>query len=68
MHEITIDGQKYDIDKMNAETQAQVRSLQFVETEIARKHNELAVLQTARLAYAKALKAELDKTGPAVVQ
>ena len=68
MPEISIDGQKYDTDKMNEEMQAQVRSLQFVESEILRRNAELAVFQTARIAYAKALKAELDKQGQAVIQ
>ena len=60
MAEITIDGEKFDTEKMSEQAQAQVRSLQFVESEIIRNANERAVLKTAKLAYAKALKDELS--------
>ena len=55
MAKITIDGQQYDSEKLSADALTQIESLRFVDAEIVRKQNELAVLQTARVAYAKAL-------------
>lgn len=59
MAQITIDGKQYDTDKLSENAKAQVGSLQFVDQEIARAQAHLAVLQTARNAYAQALKQEL---------
>jgi len=61
MAEITIDGKAYDTDKLSETAKSQVGNLRFVDQEIARTQAQLAVLQTARQAYAQALKGELDK-------
>lgn len=61
MAEITIDGKQYDTESLSETVKSQLGNLQFVDQEIARAQAHLAVLQTARNAYAQALKAELEK-------
>lgn len=53
---VTIDNQEYDTDALSAEAKAQLSSLQFVDSELARLQAQMAVYQTARNAYGKALK------------
>jgi hypothetical protein len=53
---VTIDNQEYDTDALSAEAKAQLSSLQFVDSELARLQAQMAICQTARNAYAKALK------------
>ena len=52
---INIDNKDYELDTLSAETKAQLASLQFVDAELQRLNAQAAVLQTARMAYAKAL-------------
>ena len=59
MPTIKIDGKDYDIDQLSNEAKAQLASLQFVDAELARLQAQAAALQTARMAYAKALQAAL---------
>ena len=59
MLNITIDDKEYDITTFSAEAQAQLASLQFVDGELQRLQSQTAALQTARIAYATALKAVL---------
>lgn len=59
MPSITIDNHTYDLDTLSDEARAQLQSLQFVDAELARLQAQAAVLQTARMAYAKALQAAL---------
>ena len=56
---ITIDNKDYDLDTLSDEAKAQLASLQFVDAEIQRLNNLIATLQTARIAYSKALNAAL---------
>jgi len=56
MQSINIDGVDYDAAKLSPETLAQLGSIHFVDQELERLQAQIAVLQTARLAYAKALK------------
>jgi hypothetical protein len=56
---VTIDNQEYDTDALSAEAKAQLSSLQFVDSELARLQAQMAICQTARNAYAKALKETL---------
>ncbi len=56
---ITIDNQDYDLDTLSVEANAQLQSLQFVDAELNRLQAQGAVLQTARMAYSKALQAAL---------
>ncbi|NYE61693.1 hypothetical protein FHW58_002900 [Duganella sp. 1224] len=53
--EVTVDGITYKVGELSAEAQVQVTNLQFVDTEMARLHAQLAVYQTARNAYQAAL-------------
>ena len=59
MASIKIDNMDYDIDTLSAEAKAQLQSLQFCDSELARLQAQAAVLQTARMAYSTALKAAL---------
>ena len=55
MPTIKIDNCDYDLDILSDDARAQLQSLQFVDAELARLQAQAAVLQTARMAYAKAL-------------
>jgi len=55
MPTVKIDDIEYDTDSMSADALANLQSIQFVDAEIARFNAKLAVLNTARLAYAAAL-------------
>ena len=59
---ITIDDIAYDLDTLSADAKAQLLSIQFVDQELARLQAQAAALQTARIAYAKALGEALPKT------
>ena len=59
MTTITIDNQNYDLETLSDEAKNQLVSLQFVDAELQRLNAQAAVLQTARLAYANALKEAL---------
>ena len=61
MPKITVDNIEYNTEDLTANGKAQVASLQFVETQLAKLKAELAVYQTAKVAYTNALKAELEK-------
>ena len=52
---IKIDGKDYERDTLSDEAKAQLSSLQFVNAELQRHNAHIAVLQTARKAYSKAL-------------
>ena len=58
---ITIDGNDYALDDLSANARSQIVNLRVTDQEIARLQTQLAIAQTARAAYAQALKAELDK-------
>jgi DNA repair ATPase RecN len=52
---IKIDEKDYDLDQLSDEVRAQLASVQFVDAELQRLNAQIAVLQTARMAYAKGL-------------
>ena len=56
---ITIDNIEYDTDKLSDDAKAQLVSLQFCDQELARLQAQAAAIQTARMAYAKALQSAL---------
>ena len=62
MTTITIDNVAYDLDTLSADAKAQLLSIQFVDQELARLQAQAAALQTARIAYGKALGQALPKT------
>ena len=55
MLNIKIDGKDYNLEDLSDEAKAQLASLQFVDSELQRLNSQAAVLQTARIAYSKAL-------------
>ncbi len=57
---ISIDGVEYAVDSLSENTKAQLISLQAVDRRIAAVQEELAILQTARIAYGNAVKQELQ--------
>lgn len=59
MPTIKIDNQDYDIDTLSPEAKAQLASMQMTDAEIQRLNVQLAIAQTARMAYANALKQAL---------
>ena len=59
MANITIDNKSYDLDMLSDEAKAQLASIQFVDGELARLQAHAAALQTARMAYSKALQTAL---------
>ena len=66
MVKITVDGINYESDELSDVGRAQVASLQFVDEEIAKLQNTMAVYQTAQGAYAKALKSGAEKPSRSV--
>ena len=68
MTKITIDEKDYDIDDLSDEAKAQVVSLNFVDAELNRLQLKVAAMQTARNAYATALKSLLGENEDAEVE
>jgi Family of unknown function (DUF6447) len=61
MPTIKIDNKDYDTDKLSDEAKSQLINLQVCDQEIKRLQVQLAIAQTARMAYAKALGEALPK-------
>ncbi len=59
MSQINIDNKQYDLASLSDDAKAQLVSIQFCDQELARLQAQVAALQTARMAYAKALQAAL---------
>ena len=59
MTTINIDNIEYDTDKLSDDAKAQLVSLQFCDQELQRLQAQAAAMQTARMAYAKALQSAL---------
>lgn len=62
MPKITVDGIEYNTEDLTDNGKAQLASLQFLEVQITKTKNEIAVYQTAKNAYITALKEELEKS------
>lgn len=60
MSTVKIDEKEYQLDDLTQEAKAQIASLQYVERELAKLNLQVAALQTARMAYGRALKASLE--------
>ena len=58
---VTIDGTKYNVADLSENARNQVVNLRVTDTEIEKLKQQLAIYQTARTAYAKALGEELPK-------
>ena len=61
---ITIDGTEYNVADLSDNAKAQVTNLRVTDAEIEKLKQQLAIYQTARTAYARALGEELPKTEP----
>lgn len=61
MQKITIDELDYELDDLSPEAKAQLESMLAADTKIAELQRDLAIVQTARNAYAIALKDLLPK-------
>ncbi|TFH86524.1 hypothetical protein EQG41_11230 [Billgrantia azerbaijanica] len=57
---VTIDGKEYAMDQLSEDARNQLVNLRVTDQEISRLQQQLAIVQTARVAYANALKKELD--------
>lgn len=62
MPKITIDGKEYETEDLSKEALNQLQALQFVDQELVRKQLQVAAMQTARMAYARALAEALGST------
>ena len=58
---ITIDNKQYDLNTLSTETKQQLEMLVATDNKIRELQRDLAISQTARYAYAKALEALLPK-------
>ncbi len=58
---ITVDGTEYNVADLSDDAKAQVTNLQVTDQEIAGLQQQLAIFQTARTAYARALSEALPK-------
>lgn len=63
MPSITIDDKEYDTEKLSDAVKAQITSMRLADAEIQRLNIQLAIAQTARNAYALAVRKELDEMG-----
>lgn len=59
---VTIDNQDYKLSEMSDKAKEDLGSLRAVDRKIAEAQQDLAILQTARNAYAKSLSEQLPKT------
>ena len=62
MPKITIDNIEYNTEDLTENGKAQLASLQFLEVQMQKIRNEMAVYQTAQRTYIEALKAEIEKS------
>ena len=58
---ISIDGKTYDLATLGDEARTQILNLRITDQEIARLQRQMAIAQTARAAYARALQGALEK-------
>ncbi len=58
---INVDGKDYALDSLSDNAKAQLISIQAVDRRIENLQEELAILQTARIAYGNTLKTELGE-------
>ena len=61
MAKVTIDGKEYDTDALSDEAKNNIQNVQYCEKKMGELRRELAMAQTARNAYAQALKSALPK-------
>ena len=67
MPKIIIDGIEYHTEDLSDSGREQLKSLQFLDSQMQTLQNELAIYETARIAYLKILTSEISKSGIAPV-
>lgn len=58
---VTIDGREFNLDDLSENARNQLLNLRVTDQEVQRLNQQLAIAQTARTAYANALKKELPE-------
>ena len=61
VRKVTIDGKEYELNSLNEAARNQLGNLRVADQRIAQLQQELALVQTARGAYAKVLSDNLPK-------
>lgn len=61
MARITIDGKEYDSEALSEDAKGNLQNIKFCEQRMTELKREMAIAQTARNAYAQALKGQLPK-------
>ena len=61
MAKVTIDGKEYDLEKLSENAKGNIASIRLADQKLAQLQSEIAMIQTARNAYAQSLAAELAK-------
>ena len=68
MSKITIDNEEYDLESLSDEVKNNLQMLALTDQEIQRLQAQVAMVQTARIAYARAVQANLpDASGDETV-
>jgi hypothetical protein len=63
MPKITIDDIEYNTEDLTENGRAQLASLQFLEVQMQKIRQEIAVYQTAQRIYIASLKTEIEQSG-----
>lgn len=63
MPKIKLDDIEYNTEDLSEHGQATLRSLQFLEVQLQKLKNDIAVYQTAQSTYVSVLKAEITSLG-----
>ena len=63
MPKIKIEDVEYNTEDLSEAGNAQLRSLQFLETQLQQLRNEIAIYNTAKQVYVAALAAEIKDNG-----
>ena len=58
---VKIGEKEYDVSDLSEQARAQLANIRFCDERMQQLRNELAVSDTARMGYSRALKRELDK-------
>ena len=63
MPKIKLDDIEYNTEDLTDKGKANLASLQFLEGQLSKMRNEMAIYQTAQRTYIAALKAEIEQSG-----
>lgn len=58
---LVMDGKRYSLDQLSKAARQTIASIRFCDEAIQQRRNELAIADTARIAYLAALKREMAK-------